>query len=684
MNNGRDTSSLKFPSVSTMTAWFVASDSAGRAALSRGTASFFAASAMPGDCLEADETVGIGEAEGETVENGLHRGRIPVLRLAREAGGKRVGAEPGSVPIRVFVKLASDAGDDFPAHGSGRRMSERVDEGRHDRDRPRFVGEPERGLAAALVEQGVYQVVLSPCTGASDRLTNRPGREGIGIIEGLVKLGRGRRITKPAEGDRGLAADGGIAIFEKLSEGAGGALIKAKSHRAGGLKANAGGSVVKHGDDRFSCFGGARGVERPESVEPAGLGFRAIQSLDEPRHGGMSCADQDSLRFHSHRVRRMIERLDPVCEIGPGRPSGGCNRVLRGVTQPEETPGSGAVSRKAVERPIDDPEAHAVGRGRQGERAEVGGVSPGDEYRAPGNGVGSANFADLESNDGLRPPITEEEVAAVLGGEPVFVVADALGPCPVFGRGHDRECAIGCAEERVRIAKVAGHDVMGEAGGPFAALVGRAVGEYLVGGGENDGAWVALAGRDDLEGGSVGPDPDHSASGELDGAAILAGGVRHSLMADGDVQEAVHAEANSRRDVVVEPIKPRSLRAQAGDQVDTLVGFAVAVAVSKRGKKRRVHDVERVVDPFEALHAPEFLGEDAGLAVLDCDHTINRLGRWAGHIHGIGPDKQRAVGRGCDRGWERHLAGVGRQFDFPAGRGRRQTHLWFLSALCRE
>ena len=51
-------------------------------------------------------------------------------------------------------------------------------------------------------------------------------------------------------------------------------------------------------------------------------------------------------------------------------------------------------------------------------------------------------------------------------------------------------------------------------------------------------------------------------------------------------------------------------------EIDPRVGLAVAVGVAERRQERRMNDVERAVDPLQAHHAPELVGEDRTLPSL--------------------------------------------------------------------
>ena len=157
---------------------------------------------------------------------------------------------------------------------------------------------------------------------------------------------------------------------------------------------------------------------------------------------------------------------------------------------------------------------------------------------------------------------------------------------------------------------MAAHDVMGQAVGPRLAVVVVAVSENLVGCGKGHRERVALAGRYDLEVRSIRPDPDHAAAVELDRLAVPAGRPRNPLVADREIEKAIHAQADSRGNVFVDAAPARQLRPQPGDQIDSRIGSPIAVSVAERRKKRSMDDVERLVDPLQPHDAPQVLGED--------------------------------------------------------------------------
>ena len=158
-------------------------------------------------------------------------------------------------------------------------------QGGNDGDRPGFVGQSQRRLEPALVEQRIDQLGLVPGLEPPDGLTNRPGRERIGIAERLVKCRKGRGVSQPSQSDGGFTPNGRIAIAQSVNQGGRDGLVLANARRASGLKSNPRRWVVQHGADRLPRFRAADRVERPEGVKPAGFGFGGVQPIDERLHG---------------------------------------------------------------------------------------------------------------------------------------------------------------------------------------------------------------------------------------------------------------------------------------------------------------------------------------------------------------------------------------------------------------
>src|SRR5262249_22985924 len=99
-----------------------------------------------------------------------------------------------------------------------------------------------------------------------------------------------------------------------------------------------------------------------------------------------------------------------------------------------------------------------------------------------------------------------------------------------------------------------------------------------------------------------------AALGDVDAALVLllARHLRDALVADADVQPAVHAHADAAGDVVVEARHPRDRRAEVGEQVLAVLRLALAVE-GEDGDVRGVNDVELVADEFHAHDGPQLV-----------------------------------------------------------------------------
>ena len=101
---------------------------------------------------------------------------------------------------------------------------------------------------------------------------------------------------------------------------------------------------------------------------------------------------------------------------------------------------------------------------------------------------------------------------------------------------------------------------------------------------------VALAAVRRLQPGAVGPHADDAAAVELQRRAVLAVGLDQAVVADGDVDPAVDAQADAVGGVVG-PAEARRSRPMPLTSTSALVGDAVAVVVVKAVEERRVEDV---------------------------------------------------------------------------------------------
>src|SRR5205085_3995340 len=125
---------------------------------------------------------------------------------------------------------------------------------------------------------------------------------------------------------------------------------------------------------------------------------------------------------------------------------------------------------------------------------------------------------------------------------------------------------------------------------------------------------VARAGGEGFQSGAVGAAPDDAATAQLGLAAVLADHGVDALVAGGHVDEAVHRQADVRRDVVVKSAGGPGIGVGAVEQVGAVFGDAGAV-VGEDGELRGVVDVELAVEVEHAEDGVELFGEDGDVAV---------------------------------------------------------------------
>src|SRR4051812_32353534 len=95
-------------------------------------------------------------------------------------------------------------------------------------------------------------------------------------------------------------------------------------------------------------------------------------------------------------------------------------------------------------------------------------------------------------------------------------------------------------------------DVVRQAVRPALAVVVIPISEDLVEAVQGHRQRITLPGGDNLQVGAVGPDADDAAAEEADRLAVPADAAGDALVADGDVEEPVHPQADARGDVVVD------------------------------------------------------------------------------------------------------------------------------------
>ena len=208
----------------------------------------------------------------------------------------------------------------------------------------------------------------------------------------------------------------------------------------------------------------------------------------------------------------MLESSQPIGKAV----AGGLRRrplaVAAGIAQAVEPACFRTVDQETVEAPIDQVERISTVADGQRKWAKVAERSLASDVLFRLDREGTTYACDLVSNDGLQAPVAEEEVAAELLSESVFVIAESLGSGSADPTFDDREGLLGSVQEFIRVSIVAADDVMSQAVRPLLAVVVVTVREDLVGGRQGDLQWVSLPGRDDFQAGPVGTDADHAAA----------------------------------------------------------------------------------------------------------------------------------------------------------------------------
>ena len=256
----------------------------------------------------------------------------------------------------------------------------------------------------------------------------------------------------------------------------------------------------------------------------------------------------------------MIKRLDLKCKRICSRLKGRESTVATFVLQTEKPSGFGSIHQKTVEAPVGEIErVSAVSHGER-ERPEVGHRPFANDVLFRLHRERPARPREVVANHGPQAPVAEEEIPLKAFGEPILVVTDPLSPSPADSAVNDRQRAVGSAQELARITVMAADDVVRQTIRPLLAIVIVAIGENVVLGGERHGERISLPGRDDFEIAAVGPNADHPAPLEMDGRTVRADGLGNSLIADGNVEKSVHAEPDTRCDVVVDAVERGVLR----------------------------------------------------------------------------------------------------------------------------
>ena len=160
------------------------------------------------------------------------------------------------------------------------------------------------------------QGLLVPGTEPPDRLTDRPGGEGVGVAQGFVQSGSRRTIAELAQGDRRLAPHGRITIVQKR-------LQSAEVPRAGrGFRpiappasrtCAAGSASIEPIASRASSPPIASSAQRACSLPVSGSGCLSRSTSRGTASVAAPC--QAALRFQSNREGWVVERRDQCCVV---------------------------------------------------------------------------------------------------------------------------------------------------------------------------------------------------------------------------------------------------------------------------------------------------------------------------------------------------------------------------------
>lgn len=181
---------------------------------------------------------------------------------------------------------------------------------------------------------------------------------------------------------------------------------------------------------------------------------------------------------------------------------------------------------------------------------------------------------------------------------------------------------------------------------------------------------VAHAAREDFQPRAIRPEPEHAAARQIHARTVAPHRSVETLVADGDVEKAVHAEAKIGRHMIVPVQRPR-LGVRLLNQVRALP--AHSIVVGEDGELRVVQDVESA---FEILHPEnrvELFREDreASVGMKAKDAALGRIRVPRADVHRIFRDEDASVRRSADDRWVIDARRFRDEFDAPPGQGRR-------------
>src|SRR5262249_2143852 len=253
----------------------------------------------------------------------------------------------------------------------------------------------------------------------------------------------------------------------------------------------------------------------------------------------------------------------------------------------------------------------------------------------------------LDRPDLPLAPFAVEDATPVLLRQAVLAVDPPLARRAAAEVVDHRQYFLGVPGERPRVAVEAVLDDVHEARVPAVAVVGVVADEDAVVLVHRHVQVIARAAGEHLQARAVRPEADDAAAFQADEAAVLgpphaalgdldavgdrvAGVPRHlrdTLVADGNIEPAIHAHANAAGHVVVESGRRGALGAAVGEEVLAPGRLALGIE-GEDGDVGVMDDVELVADDVHAHDGPHLLGDEDALrrvAALEHPDLVNVL-----------------------------------------------------------
>ena len=647
-------------------------------------------------------------------EHGQPDGVVGVVQCPIERPGDRLGPPPGHgvrrargraiSPVDPRPRRLVDAGEQIGVLSPTARVRFTAQAGDQAVDDLGLGPVGERPQRQGARRPGVRPVEErqhgGPVRRSAHRLHGRVRQGGVGMAERPVQPGRRSRPAQPADRDRDFQDDARVASVGEGGQSRGqiGVALIARQAMPGEDRVG----QVGHGADGLSLDAriGIGPGQLHEFID-RGRSPRVGQDpygVQPPPHPDAAAPDRVAHRveplasaaFEAHLgveplgVARRVEQGDLLLDLV-------ARRVAALVRRPRRPGGRDAIDAAAAPlrllavRPVGhDQRAVALGD-------EVGRLEPVRVAVAPGGeldllGRREAAPRSLRAIAHHRPaPFAEEQVAAILGREPRFQVAEPARGRPAAEDRERRQGLVGALGVEVRIAVIRAVEAVIDADQVVAAVVLVVAHEdvqLLV---QRDVVDVPQAGREDVQVAPVGATAQDAAPVEHQAIAFGPRDVT-AVVAEGQVEPAVMPD-----DHAVGAVEPRGVllgrQPQARQQVAPVFRHTVAVAVADGREERGVHHEQGPVAEGEPLDRVEtgrvdrrLVGVPVPVDVLDEPDLVaaDDLGPEARDV--VDRDEDRpGPGPGGDRRGIFHHRVAGEQGGLEAGRDlqRREPLLGF-------